>query len=194
MMLHGADEAALDTLDDATLVLRTRTDPAVFAVLYQRHVRRVYHYLLTYAATSEDAADLTQHVFLRALEALPGYADRGLPFSAWLIRMARNAATDVFRRQRRTIPWDHIPEAWHPFVPDDPEGITLRLENLNQLRLLVAQLPPSQQELLYLRFSAKLTSREIGALLGRSEGAVQRHLHRIMHTLKERYRAADDPG
>src|SRR5690349_2706692 len=84
--------------NDHSLVARAVHDADAFAELYHRHARRVFHYLLPYSDTAEDAADITHHVFLRALETLPRYQDRGSPFVVWLLRIARNAATDVYRR------------------------------------------------------------------------------------------------
>jgi RNA polymerase sigma-70 factor (ECF subfamily) len=177
-------------ITEAQLIERARSgDRGAFAELYRRHLRRVFHYLLTYTDTVDDAADLTQHVFLRALEALPRYRQQGMPFSAWLFRIARNAATDTYRRQRKTLPWEHLPVAWEPFTDEDPESLTLRLEVLNRLRLLVAQLSPQKQEMLYLRFAGELTAAEIGAVVGKSEAAVQRQLSRMIQRLKEQYRA-----
>lgn len=164
-------------------------DAEAFAELYRRYLRQIFHYLLTYTDTVDDAADLTQHVFLRALEALAGYRQRGMPFSAWLFRIARNAATDTYRRRRKILAWEHLPVAWQPFTEDDPETLTLRLEALNQLRVVVAQLSPEKQEMLYLRFAGELTAAEIGVVVGKSEAAVQRQLSRTIQQLKERYRA-----
>jgi RNA polymerase sigma-70 factor, ECF subfamily len=177
-----------DELDEGELVSLARSDPSAFGLLYERYVDRVFAYLRTYTETHDDAADLTQHVFLRALEALPGYRDRGLPFGAWLFRIARNAATDTFRRQRRSLPWEHVPESLQPISLHDPESASLRRETLNQMRVLVGMLGPEKQELLALRFAAGLSSREIASMLGRSPAAVQKELVRIMHSLKEQAR------
>jgi len=163
------EDGVAEADDEPALIELARTDAVAFAELYRRYLRRVFHYVLTYADTVEDAADLTQYVFLRALEALPNYRDRGLTFAAWLFRIARNAALDTYRRRRKTLPWDHLPAAWEPFTDHDPEGATLRRESLNQLRLLVAQLDPEKQEMLYLRFAGELTAAEIGAVVGKSE-------------------------
>lgn len=177
-------------IDEARLIERAQSgEAAAFAELYRRHVRRVFHYLLTYTDTIDDAADLTQHVFVRALEALPRYRQEGTPFNAWLFRIARNAATDTYRRRQKTLPWEHLPVVWEPFSDEDPETLTLRLEALNRLRVLVAQLPPEKQEMLYLRFAGELTAAEIAAVVGKSEAAVQRQLSRTIQYLKERYRA-----
>lgn len=158
-----------------------------FAEIYCRYARRVFHYVLTYTETVDDAADLTQHVFLRVFEALPRYRQQGAPFSAWLFRIARNAAIDTYRRRHKTLPWEHIPISWQPLTDDDPEALVLRVEALNRLRLLVAQLGPEKQEMLYLRFAGELTAGEIGAVIGKSKAAVQRQMTRTMQQLKERY-------
>jgi RNA polymerase sigma-70 factor, ECF subfamily len=174
-----------DELDERQLVAAAQTDGDAFGQLYRRYVDAVFSYLRTYSENDEDAADLTQHVFVRALEALPRYRHQGVPFRAWLFRIARNAATDTFRRRRRTLPWDHIPESLHPFSRSDPESVAMHREALNELRVLVGQLPPEKQELLALRFAAGMSSSEIALVLGRSPAAVQKELVRVMHLLKE---------
>jgi RNA polymerase sigma-70 factor (ECF subfamily) len=172
-------------LDERRLIEAARTDVAAFAGLYDLYVDAVFGYLRTYSESDEDAVDLTQHVFVRALEALPRYRDHGVPFRAWLFRIARNAATDTYRRRKRTLPWDHVPESLHPFSLSDPESIALHREALNGLRVLVGQLPPEKQELLALRFAGEMTSGEIALVLGRNPAAVQKELVRVMHLLKE---------
>jgi RNA polymerase sigma-70 factor, ECF subfamily len=175
--------------DDRELVALARTDDRAFAELYRRYLPRVYRYLLTFAATPEDAADLTQHVFTRALAALPEYESRGLPFVVWLIRIARNSATDAFRRRRSALPWDHLPENLQPVADQNPESAALAAESLNELRLLVGALPPGKQELLALRFAGGLTTREIAQVMGKSEEATRKALARTLHQLKEHYHA-----
>jgi RNA polymerase sigma-70 factor (ECF subfamily) len=177
-----------DAVPEDRLIELARGDPAAFAALYRRYLRRVYRYLLTYAEREEDAADLTQHVFLRVLEALPGYTDRGTPFAAWLFRIARNAATDAYRRRRKAIPWEHVPEALLPLAGQDPLAASIRREALNELRVLVARLDPEKQELLALRFAAGLTSAEIGSIVGKSEAAVKRQLSRTIASLRGPFR------
>jgi RNA polymerase sigma-70 factor (ECF subfamily) len=182
----GGEEPA-----DGALVAEALEHDCAFDALYCRYLPRVYRYLRTYTESDEDAADLTQHVFLRVYEALPRYRPGSAPFSAWLFRIARNAATDAFRRRRRALPWDHIPEAWHPFSAADPEAHSLQRERLNDLRVAVGRLDDEKQELLALRFAAGLTSAEIAALVGRSEGAVKRQLSRILQVLREHYDDGD---
>jgi len=174
-----------EALSDAELVAVAATEPRAFAELYRRHVQRVYHFLLVHTPAPEDAADLTQHVFLRAWESLHYYQDRGIPFHAWLIRIARNAATDMYRRSR-VLTWDHLEEAF-PITIGDPEAQTMRAEELNQLRIAVGRLSREKQELLALRFAAKLGAPEIAAITDRSVHAVRKQLERTIEELREQW-------
>ncbi len=172
--------------DDSTLIGRAASDPEAYAQLYYLHVDGVFRYVRTYTESDEDAADLTQQVFLRILEALPKYRDRGVPFRAWLFRIARNAAIDTYRVHRRNLPWDHFPETVHPFSADLDERM-IRQEAINRLRVMVGQLPLEKQELLALRFAAGLTAREIAPLVGRSEAAVKQQFARTLQNLRKAY-------
>jgi len=162
------------------------TDSASFALFYRRHAAGVFRYVRTYTENDEDAADLAQLVFLRVLEALPTYQDRGLPFRAWVFRIARNAAIDTYRIRGRTLPWDHFPETLQPFLADVEERAMQR-EAINRLRVLIGQLSPEKQELLALRFAGDLTVREIAPVVGRSKDAVKKQLTRTMRTLREEF-------
>src|SRR5215467_4087739 len=125
------DADARGAFDEVALIQAAQRDLAAFGSLYARHVDRIYSYLLsrTGPARAEDAADLTQQVFVRALDALPRYQPRaGVSVAAWLFRIARNAATDWQRRQRssrRIIPWQAVPEAAYPSAPETAEGAVL---------------------------------------------------------------------
>lgn len=186
MAIGQSDPGDEPVLDEPALIERARVDSDAFAQLYRRYVDRVFRYLRTYTENEDDAADLTQHVFLRVLEALPGYRNEGAPFGAWLFRIARNAATDAFRRRRRVLPWDHVPPELHSLSASDPEAASLQREALNQV--LVSRLEPEKQELLALRFAGGLSSREIASVVGRSPAAVQKELVSIMLGLKEQCR------
>ncbi len=171
-------------LPDSDLVPLARSDREAAAELYVRYAPRMYRYLLTYAGSTEDAADLTQHVLLRCLEALPTYRAQH-SFSAWLFRIGRNAAIDAYRQNRRVLPWEHVPESAHPAAREDPEAMAIERETLNQLRVLIARMSPERQELLALRFAAGLTIPQIAAVVEKSEAAVQRQLWRTIAALRE---------
>jgi RNA polymerase sigma-70 factor, ECF subfamily len=177
------------TDDESALVAAAQANPAAFDALYRRYLARVYRCLRAQVGSDEDAADLTQQVFLRALDALPRYRPRGVPFAAWLFRIARHAATDAYRRKRSTIAWDTLPETLQPAGEHDPEAQVLRLEALARLGELLSGLDPAKRELLALRFAAGLSAPEIAQVVGKSPAAVQKQLTRTLHMLKEQYHA-----
>jgi RNA polymerase sigma-70 factor (ECF subfamily) len=172
--------------DDA-LVAAAQARPEAFGELYQRYLPRVYRYVRTRAASADDAADLTQVVFLKALASLSGYRLGGSPFASWLFRIARNAATDTYRRRRPTVALDALPDVFDASASETPEAAALRQERLDRLRLLVSRLDPAKRELLALRFAACLTVPEIARVVGKREGAVKKQLFRIIASLKEQY-------
>lgn len=176
--------------DDNSLVRAAQDDPTVFAMLYHRYLDRIYAYVRARTVTDEDAADLTQHVFLRALDALPRYRGaRGDSFAAWLFRIARNAVTDAYRRRRTTVTWDLVPEALQPATEYDLDDHILRREARQRYRAIFEALDPGARELLVLRFVARLPIADIATVIGKSEAATQKKLFRLIQTLKEQYHA-----
>jgi RNA polymerase sigma-70 factor (ECF subfamily) len=181
-----AFQSSLFEKDDPTLVAAAKQDRAAFGVLYYRYAPRVYKYLRARLENDDDAADLTQQVFLQALAALPKYQSLGAPFSAWLFRIAANAITDVRRRQQAIVGWEDIPESQHPPLDQSVEGIVLHHEAILRLQKLLDHLEPSYREVILLRFIANLTVREIAEIMGKSEATIYRYLSGALNILKER--------
>ena len=177
-----------DFESDEALASAAREAPTDFGALYERHMPRVYRYLLTRTASRDEAADLTQLVFVRALDSLANYRPDRAPFVTWLFRIARNAATDAHRRRKSTVSWDGLPEV--PSVVDghDPEAAALRRERLNRLREHLERIDAPKRELLALRFAGELSLREIAFVVGKSDAAVKKQLARTIAKLKENYR------
>lgn len=174
--------------DEVALIRAAQRDRSAFAPLYERHVDRVYAYLRSRTSGDEDAADLTQQVFLQALDALPRYRPSSAPFVAWLLRIARNAAINFHQRRRQTTAWDLLPAALQPRLSDDPGA---QIERNEVLERLFVGLDAENREILILRFAADLTTAEIAAVLGKSEAAIRMRLVRTLRTLREQY--DDDP-
>jgi len=171
--------------DEAALVRAAVHDSTAFAALYQRYVARVYRFVRLRCASSDEAADLTQQVFLKVAAALPRYHERGLPFAAWLFRIARNATIDHARRRRPAVPLESLAGV---LAADDVEEYVLDRERRATLAALIAGLSRDEREVLSLRFAAGLSSREIAAVVGASESAVKKRLTRLIHRMKERAR------
>ncbi|MDQ2915190.1 MAG: sigma-70 family RNA polymerase sigma factor [Chloroflexota bacterium] len=175
---------AIPESDEVELVRRAPVDAGAFAELYRRYLPRVYRYVRARLRNSDEAADVTQHVFLKASEALPRYRDHGAPFAAWLFRIARNTAIDNERRRRVTVPWESLAEI--P-APDDVEAGAIDHERYARLYALLRELSSDERELLALRFAGGLTSKEIASVVGASDAAVKKRLARTIQKLKERY-------
>ena len=167
------------------LVERAKDDPEAFGVLYERYVDQIYKYVFHRTGNRYDAEDLTAKAFYKALANLKGYRHRGLPFSAWLYRIAHNLVANWHRdRKRRVgIPLDSL-----AMIGDGGESadeFVQRGERVEVLREAISRLPPDRQELLVLKSSTDLSNREIGAVMGRSEGAIKALYHRTLAALRK---------
>lgn len=180
-----ARDASPGWADDRQLVRAAQADPEAFAALYQRYFERVYRYVRARTASDDEAADLTQDIFLKAFDALPRYREHGAPFAAWLFRIARNRVVDLYRQRRTTLDWNGLPESLQRSDRGDPESLALHNDRLARLGEAIARLDPDKQELLALRFAAGLTAREIAAVVNKSEAAVKKQFSRTLRSLKE---------
>ena len=183
--IPGEDAAIQET--ESALIQAAQKDPAAFAPLYQRYRDRIYAYLRTRTRTAEDAADLTQQVFLQALDALPHYRSGRAPFVAWLVRIARNTAATYYKRHRPTITWDLVPESLQPLAEDDLDARVAQREAVARLHVVLGACDAGTREVLALHFAAQLTVAETAAAVGKSEAAVKKQLTRTIHALKEQY-------
>jgi len=180
-------DAASPVTDDERLALGARSDPTAFATLYGRHREPVFRYLRARCTTDDDALDLNAVTFERALVAIARYRPLGAGFSAWLLRIARNAAIDLGRQNRtRPVPAP-LGDAEAQPAQDDPEAAAIISEEHRRLRALVRALPEPQRDAVALRYSAGLTARQIGAVIGKSEEATQKLITRALSDLKEAY-------
>jgi RNA polymerase sigma-70 factor (ECF subfamily) len=149
--------------------------------------RRLYAYVRSRASSDEDAADLTQQVYLQALRAWKRWPADPAARLPWLFRIARNAATDLHRRHRESVPWEALPDALHPTSGEQPDAGLLHREALDHLADVVAALPAAKRDLLALRFAAELSYAEIGAVIGKREDAVKKEMSRLLRSLKEQH-------
>ncbi len=184
--LTEPDRSGLECLgDEAVLVEAAKVDGEAFARLYLRYRLPIYRYCRARSRTDEDAADLAQQVFLKAFEAIPRYEDRGLPFSAWLYRLAHNAVIDAARRPNRTLPLEGVSPKTEPHLPNEPESKALEADSLLRFQQLVAPLTEERRHLLTLRFVLEMPTAEIAGILGKRDTAIRSQLKRALASLKE---------
>lgn len=175
------------TVDEGELVKAAQEDPANFGPLYELYVDRIYRYAYRRVGTHHDAEDVTAQTFQQALGALPKYEWRGLPFGAWLFRIAANIINRRGRTGKREFPVEDVTVfSFAEDVAEDPVDRVARDELADELNALVDGLPEDQQRALILKFSHGLKNREIGELMGRSEGAVKQLVHRALVNLRSR--------
>ncbi len=177
--------------EDLDLVRRAASDPQAFGELYERHVRRIYAYIYYRTGNHHDAEDLTERVFQRALGRVSEFQDMGVPFSAWLYRIAHNLVANWHRdRSRRpTVTLDERSatgmESLHP------EAEAEASEERELLLEAVRSLPPERQQLLILKFVERMSNAEVGEVMGRTEGAIKSLYHRTLSSLREEIRRLD---
>jgi RNA polymerase sigma-70 factor (ECF subfamily) len=172
-------------LDDMALAQLAGSDAGAFGELYARHVRRIYNYIYYRTGNHHDAEDLTARVFQRALKHVGTFEDKGVPFTAWLYRIAHNLVANWHRdRSRRPV----VPLDQHVAVSEiaiHPEVEAIANEEQGILLEAVRELPDDRQQLLILKFVERMSNAQIGEVMGRTEGAIKSLYHRTLNTLRE---------
>jgi RNA polymerase sigma-70 factor (ECF subfamily) len=171
-------------LHEAELVEAARKDPEAFGELYERNVERIYSYIYYRVGNESDAEDLVARTFYQALANLPRYSDRGLPFAAWLYRIAHNLVANHHRARQRwkTAPLDDVEVIGRP--ADGPERVAERDERSVALWAAIRRQPEERQRLLILKFAERLSNDQIGQLMGRTESSIKSLYHRTLKALK----------
>ncbi len=170
-----------DRSDERLLIEAAQRDPSCFAELYETNFERVYAYIASRVHDRDAAQDLTAEVFQVALANIGGFEWRGVPFVAWLMRIASNAIADRWQRSSK-----------EPALPDDPleeQGGDDNIERRAMLSELVEALPPDQRHVVVRRFVDQRSIRDIAQELGRSEGAIKQLQFRALQTLRTNLRS-----
>src|SRR4029077_5890184 len=165
------DEEAATRLVSRAVRLAQAGDREAVGVLYARYADNIYGYVRSIVHDHHEAEDVTQHVFAKLVRVIGSYQERDVPFIAWMLRVARNAAVDHVR-QRRLVPVEEVRS--NDLAGGDSHGA----ERINDLKDALATLPPAQREVLVLRHFAGLTPIEIAKRTGKSEGSVHGLHHR----------------
>ena len=162
------------------LIAAAQQDPAAFGKLYDRFLQPVYRYLYSRLGNAHEAEDVTSLTFIAAYEALPKYREQG-QFAAWLFRIARSKMNDHFRRNRYEVDLEAVERTT---AGEDALGAFIQDEELQQLRSVIKELNPEEQDLIRLRYVADLSFVEMADLLGKREDAVKKSMYRLLARLK----------
>jgi RNA polymerase sigma-70 factor (ECF subfamily) len=164
------------------LVARARAgDADAFGQIYDEYAWRIFRFMLAQVREPSDAEDLTSQVFLKVLRSLSRYEERGVPFGAWLFRIARTTLIDSGRRARPAVSLDQMS---HQPRADDQRDALARAADAVDIRAALDLLSPDQRDVILLRFFAELSVREVGLLLGKAPGSVAVLQHRAMGRLR----------
>jgi RNA polymerase sigma-70 factor, ECF subfamily len=175
----------LTDLSDNELVTLAKDSKEAFGVLYERYVEKIYKYIYYRTGNHQDAEDLAAAVFFRAMGHIADYTDRGVPFQAWLYRIAHNLVANWHRDRgrRKIIPLEEFVNSGLHF--DAPDSAAEDKEERQQLLKAIETLPEERQQLLYLKFVAGLSNAEVGDILDRTEGAIKSLYHRTLIALRD---------
>lgn len=157
-------------------------DQGALRFLYVSYSQNIYGYVRSIVRDDHEAEDITQHVFAKLMTRISRYDDRGVPFFAWLLRLARNVAIDHLRANRLT-PTEHVLD------PDASSGEDL--DRAETVRSALATLPDEQRQVVILRHVVGLTPGEIADHMGRSEGSIHGLHHRGRRALQRELERLD---
>jgi len=174
--------------DEQLLIEAAQKDPARFAELYENNFERVYAYVVRRVGDRAETEDLTSEVFHHALANLRRFEWRGIPFAAWLYRIAANLIADRWQRKGRE------PAANDPEQIEATQASGAELEEVERratLFRLVEMLPAEQRRVVVLRFVEQKSIKEVAREIRKTEGAVKQLQFRALSSLRARLEGAD---
>ncbi len=169
--------------EDGALVSRAKEEREAFEALYVKYLKKVYTYIYYRVGNADDAEDITESVFLHALIHLNRYQDRGIPFSAWLLRIAHNLVANWHRSssRHRAVGLDAAEPLQDTTLT--PEEVVERQDEIREIRAMLETLSEERQQALILRYAEGMKHKEIGEVMGKSAGAVKVLIHRSLISL-----------
>ena len=172
-------------IDDVQLIVLAKDGEAdAFGELYERYVQTIFRFVYVRLDDRRDAEDLTEEVFLRVWQSLRNYREQGVPFLAFLFRIARNAVIDFYRSSKSSAHQESIEDNPLQDLRSDPgEQAITNLEH-QELRRILDTMREDYRMVLVLRFLSELSPEETAQVMGRSTGAVRVLQHRALAALR----------
>ena len=177
-MKKKIDSEVIQITDANAVQLASAGDADAFSYLYEQNVKRIYNYIYYRIGSEADAEDLTARVFHRAFGHINKYVEKGVPFTAWLYRIAHNLTANWYRdtqRRREVSLEDHIDL---PVQGELPERTIEKNQEKEILLTAIRRLPADRQELILLKYLEDLSNGQIAIIMGRTEGAIKSLYHR----------------
>ncbi len=170
--------------NEESLVKRAQQqDQAAFTQIYEQYFDKIYRYLVIRIGNQMEAEDLTQQVFLKTLRSIASFKWKGVPFSAWLYRIAHNLAVDCLRKRTRKAE-----ERLEPADAVSDCNPQLELERRSDIECLVLAcrgLTEAQRDCISLRFAGDLPIAQVARIMGKSEGAIKALQHSAIVALRK---------
>ena len=167
--------------------LATAGNADAFGALYEKYIDQIYNYIYYRTSNGKDAEDLCSRVFIRALNHIERYEDRGYPFSAWLYRIAHNLVINWYRDREKAEEISLSDQYPPPRMAGSVEGQIENEDEKDALLRVFSSLPEDRKELLILKHVEGLTNTEIGQIMDRTEGAIKALYHRTLESLRDDY-------
>ena len=171
-----------ELLHDRSCVHAAKADPAKFEALYSKYYEQILNFVYQRLDSKDTAFDITQQVFLKAMQNLHKYEYRGLPFSAWLYRIAINELNMMFRKSNKeqalNVDIAAVDDIMEEMNESSPE------ENMNIVLNALSKLEPDDVQIIEMRFFEKRAFKEIGDILGITENNAKVRTYRILDRLK----------
>ena len=171
--------------DEYSLVQRAQQrDQEALTQLYEENFDRIYRYVVLKIGNRMEAEDITQQVFLNALQSIAAFKWRKIPFSAWLFRIAHNQVVDYQRKKTRqaTVLLD---ESLSSGSSDNPGLVAEQNLDIERLVSATKQLTKAQREVISLRFAGEVPVAQVAKVMGKSEGAVKALQHSAIVSLRK---------
>ncbi len=173
--------------EEQQIVSRAKEDATVFGQLYNKYFERIFNFILRRTDDEELTNDLTSQTFLKALQHLKKYEYRGVPFSAWLYRIASNEVNKHFNKKSRKRVFSLEEERLLEIIETEDEA-AFSEEQIASLLDTLNTLPTDVMEVLELRFFEERGFKEISFILNISESGAKMRLYRAIEKLKKHFK------
>ena len=172
--------------DEEKVVQRAQqNDPNAFAELYDEYFDKIYRYIALKIGDKEEAEDMTQQVFLKARQSISSFKWKGVPFSAWLYRIAHNLIVDYLRKSKKRP--DTLPD--ETIITDNsgnnPEQLVEKRMDIEQVMEAARHLTEAQREVISLRFAGEMPIAQVAKIMGKSQGAIKALQHSAIVSLRK---------
>ncbi len=172
--------------DEKAVVQRAQqNDPNAFAELYDEYFDKIYRYIAIKIGDREEAEDMTQQVFLKAHQSISSFKWKGVPFSAWLYRIAHNLIVDYLRKKKKRPDTLQDDTVLTDNSGNNPEQLAERKMDMQQVLEAAQYLTDAQREVISLRFAGEMPIARVAEIMGKSQGAIKALQHSAIASLRK---------